>query len=136
MKGQFTMRILATVFAVAMTATTAQAVELTPNLALNTEVVAEHQVDAETSTLVATPELAFTPGAIPGLELTAGVELNIWDNSSKFTLDNEFDVKPEILLGATFVPAMMDNLEIEAATSYNFETEARGEITLTATFNF
>lgn len=128
------MRILATVFAVAMTATTAQAVELTPNLALNTEVVAEHKVDAETTTLVATPELAYTPGA--GLELTAGIELNVWDNTNNFTLDNEFDVKPEILLGATFTPEMLDNLELEAATSYNFETEDRGEITLTATFNF
>lgn len=126
------MRILATVFAVAMTATTAQAVELTPNLALNTEVVAEHKVDAETTTLVATPELAYTPAA--GLELTAGIELNVWDNTNSFTLDNEFDVKPEILLGATY--QLRDNLELEAATSYNFETEERGEITLTATFNF
>lgn len=128
------MRILATAFAAAMAATSAQAVELTPMLALNTEVVAEHKVDAETTTLVATPELALTPTA--GLEFTAGIELNIWDNTNKLTLDNEFDVKPEILLGATFVPAAMDNIELEAATSYDFEAQERGEITLTATFNF
>jgi len=128
------MRTIVLALAAAMAATTAQAVDLTPTLALNTEVVAEHKVDAETTTLTATPELAFTPTT--GLEMTAGIELNIWDNTNKMTLDNEFDVKPEILLGATFVPAAMDNLELEAATSYNFETEDRGEATLTATFSF
>lgn len=124
--------VLATVAALA--ATSASAMDLGNGLALNTEVVAEHKVDAETTTLVATPELAYTP--IAGLEMTAGIELNIWDNTDKFTLDNEFDVKPEILLGATFVPAGMDYTELELATSYNFETQDRGEITLTATFNF
>lgn len=126
------MRIIATAFLAAMATTAAHAVELTPNLALNTEVVATHKVDAEESTLVATPELAYTP--VKGLEMTAGIELNIWDNTNNFTLDNEFDVKPEILLGATYL--VQEGLELEAATSYDFEAQDRGEITLTATFSF
>ena len=130
------MRTIVLAMVAAMAATTAHAVDLTPSLALNTEVVAEYKLDAETTTLTATPELEFTPTFAPGAAFTAGMELNIWDNTNKFTLDNEFDVKPEILLGATYTPAMAPNMELEAATSYNFETEARGEVTVTATFNF
>ena len=131
------MRTAVLAIVAAMAATSASAMDTgIPGLALNTEVVATHKVDAETTTLVATPELEFAPAVVPGLAMTAGIELNIWDNTNSFTLDNEFDVKPEILLGATFVPAGMDNLELELATSYNFETEKRSEITLLATFNF
>ena len=128
------MRTIVLAMVAAMAATSASAMDTgIPGLALNTEVVAEHKVDAETTTLVATPELAYSMGAAT---FTAGIELNVWDNTNSFTLDNEFDAKPEILFGATFVPPTMTNLELEAATSYNFETEERGEITLTATFNF
>ena len=126
------MRTFVLALVAAMAATSAMAMDTgIPGLALNTEVVAEYKVDAETSTLVATPELEYSYGSAA---FTAGMELNVWDNVGKFTLDNEFDVKPEILLGATY--QLRDDLELEAATSYNFETEARGEITLTATFNF
>lgn len=129
------MRTFVLATAVAMAATSATAMDLPiAGLALNTEVVAEHKVDAETTTLVATPELAFSPSAVSGLEMTAGIELNVWDNDGSFTLDDEFDVKPEILLGVTY--QLRDNIELEAATSYDFEAEDRGEITLTTTFNF
>lgn len=126
------MRTIVLAMVAAMAATSASAMDTgIPGLALNTEVVATHKVDAETTTLVATPELAYSMGAAT---FTGGIELNIWDNTNNFTLDNEFDVKPEILLGATFL--VREDLELEAATSYNFETEERSEITLTATFNF
>lgn len=129
------MRTLVLATVAAMAATTATAMDLPINgLSLNTEVVAEHTVDAEASTVVATPEFVFAPSAISNLEMTAGMELNIWDNTNDFTLMDEFDVKPEILLGATYM--LRDDLELEAATSYNFEDKERGEITLTATFNF
>lgn len=130
------MRTFVLAIAAAMAATTAQAVDLTPSLALNTEVVAEYKYDAESTTLTATPELEFAPTYLPGAAFTAGMELNIWDNTNKFTLDNEFDVKPEILLGATFAPATMPNMELELGSSYDFEAKERGEITATATFNF
>ena len=122
--------VLATV--AAMAATSVSAMDLpVAGLALNTEVVATYKVDAETTTLVATPELEYSYGSAA---FTAGMELSVWDNANNFTLDNEFDVKPEILLGATFL--VRDDLELEAATSYNFETESRSEVTLTATFAF
>jgi hypothetical protein len=126
------MRTIVLATAVAMAGTSAMAMDTgIPGLALNTEVVATYKVDAETSALVATPELEYSYGSAA---FTAGMELSVWDNANNFTLDNEFDVKPEILLGATFL--VRDDLELEAATSYNFETEQRSEITLTATFNF
>ena len=129
------MRTIVLALVAAMAATSAMAMDTgIPGLALNTEVVAEYKVDAETSTLVATPELEYTPALLSGLAITAGMELSVWDNANKFTLDNEFDVKPEILLGATY--ALRDDLELEALTSYDFEAAQRGEITVTATFNF
>jgi len=126
------MRTIVLAIVASMAATSAMALDTgIPGLALNTEVVATYKVDAETSTLVATPELEYSYGSAA---FTAGIELSVWDNDNNFTLDNEFDVKPEILLGATFL--VREDLELEAATSYDFEAEQRSEITLTATFNF
>tara|TARA_B110000503_G_C6913338_1_gene315588 strand:+ start:245 stop:625 length:381 start_codon:yes stop_codon:yes gene_type:complete len=126
------MRTIVLALAAAMAATSVSAMDLpVAGLALNTEVVATYKVDAETTTLVATPELEYSYGSAA---FTAGMELSVWDNANNFTLADEFDVKPEILLGATFL--VRDDLELEAATSYNFETEQRSEVTLTATFAF
>ena len=117
-------------------ASTANAMDLpVPGLALNTDVVAQHKVDAEASTLTITPELEFTPQDGP-LTLTANTTLNVWDNTNSFTLDDEFDTLPTLKFGATYVPAMMDNVELELGTSYDLEAEERGEITATATFSF
>ena len=126
--------LLSTVALVAF-ASAASAMDLPlPGLALNTEVVAEHKVDAEASTLVATPELAYTPDALDRLTVTAGMDINVWDNAGGFTAMDTFDVKPEIAFGATFLAT--EGVELEALTSYDFEAAQRGEITVRATFNF
>jgi hypothetical protein len=128
-----------TVAAIALlaSATVASAMDLPiAGLALNTEVVAEYKVDAETATLTATPELAYSPALVSGLTATAGIELDVWSKADGFTLTNQFDVKPEILLGLTYAPAALTALELELGTSYDFEAAERGEITMTATFNF
>ena len=131
------MRTIVLAMVAAMAATSATAMDLPiPGLALNTDVVVEHKVDAETTQLDIQPELEYTPGAVAGLSLTAGMNIDVWDNTNKFTADTEFDVAPTIDFGATFVPAAMDNLELELGTSYDFDAEERGEITATATFSF
>lgn len=131
------MRTIVLAMVAAMAATSATAMETgIPGLALNTDVVVEHKVDAETTQMDIKPELEYTPGAAAGLSLTAGMNIDVWDNTNKLTLDTEFDVAPTIDFGATFVPATMPDLELELGTNYNFETEARGEITATATFSF
>ena len=131
------MRTAVIAMVAAMAATSATAMDLpVPGLALNTDVVAEYKVDAETTTMSINPELAFQPMAQPGLELTAGTELSAYNNADGFILLDEFDVLPTIDFGASYAPATMSNVELEVGTSYNFETEERSEVTLTATFSF
>jgi hypothetical protein len=129
--------LIAAIAALGFTATTAAAFELPiPGLELNNEVVAEYKVDAETATLTATPELAYSPSFVGGLTATAGIEIDVWSKADGFTLTDTFDVKPEILLGVTYAPGAIDFVELELGTSYDFEAADRSEITMTATFNF
>ena len=131
------MKITVAAIALLASASMASAMDLpVPGLALNTEVVAEYKVDAETATLTATPELAYSPAFVGGLTATAGIELNVWNKADGLTISDEFDALPEVLFGVTYVPAALDNLELEVGTSYNFDAKERGEITMTATFNF
>ena len=89
----------------AMAATSATAMDLpVPGLALNTDVVAQHKVDAEATTLTIKPELEFVPNDGP-LSLTANTTFNIWDNTNSFTLDDEFDHMPTINVGASYMAA-------------------------------
>lgn len=125
------MRTIVLAMVAAMAATTASAMDLGRGFALNTEVVAEHKVDAATTTLVATPELGYTLG---GAALTASVDLAIYDNVGGITLADEFDALPTVDFGASYM--LRDDLELEALTSYNFDAKERGEITLRATFAF
>lgn len=128
------MRTFVLAMVAAMAATSATAMDLpVPGLALNTDVVATHKVDAEATTLTITPELEFVPNDGP-LTLTANTTLEAWDNTNRFTLDDEFDHMPTINFGASYMA--MENLELELGTSYDLEAEARGEITATATFSF
>lgn len=131
------MRILTTAFVAAMVTTSASAMDLpVTGLALNTDVVATHKVDAETSTVTINPELAYAPFFLNGAELTAGTTLSAWDNADGITLMDEFDTLPTVDFGATYVPAMAPNVELELGTSYDLETKERSEITMTATFSF
>ena len=122
--------VLATVAAMA-TAPVMAADLGTTGLTLNTEAEAQYKVDAETTTIKLTPELGY---AFMGVDLTAATTLNVYDNAGGFTLDDEFDHLPTLKFGASYMAN--DDLELELGTSYNFETETRDEITLTATFAF
>jgi len=128
------MRTFVLAMVAAMAATSATAMDLpVPGLALNTDVVAQHKVDAEATTLTITPELEFTPSDGP-LTLTADTTFNVWDNTNSFTLEDEFDHMPTINFGASYMA--MENVELELGTSYDLEAKERGEITATATFSF
>ena len=128
------MRTTVLAIVAAMAATSATAMDLpVPGLALNTDVVAQHKLDAEASTLTITPEREFVPNDGP-LSLTANTTFNIWDNTNSFTLDDEFDHMPTINVGASYMAT--EALELELGTSYDLEGKERGEITATATFSF
>ena len=123
-----------TVAAIALLASASAAAALdlpVAGLSLNTDAVLEHKVDAATTQLDLNPELEYMRGAAT---LTAGMSLNVWDDIGGVTLADEFDTLPTITFGATYL--LMPNLELEAATAYDFEAKAREEITLTATFSF
>ena len=123
--------VLATVAAMAATSAMAETALGTTGLTLNTEAEAQYKIDAETTTIKLTPELGY---AFYGVDLTAATTLNVYDNAGGFTLDDEFDHLPTLKFGASYMAN--DDLELELGTSYNFETETRDEVTLTATFAF
>src|SRR6056300_637117 len=96
--------------ALAASATVAGAVDLgTTGVTLDTDVVATHMVDAETTTMTIEPELGYAFGMA---NFTMGTMLNIWDNDNKVTLDDEFDHLPVIDFGVTY--GLTDSVELEA----------------------
>ena len=124
--------VLATV--AAMAATSALAADITPDLALNTDVVTTHMWDAETTTVILNPELSYT-GLGYDTTFTVGTKLNVWDNTSKIMLDDELDHAPVFDFGISWMA--MDQLELEAMTSYDLEAGNRSEdIKMVATFSF
>ena len=123
--------VLAMVAAMATAPAMAETALGTTGLTLNTEAEAQYKVDAETTTVKLTPELGYT---FYGVDLTAATTLEVYDNAAGFTLDDEFDHMPTLDFGASYMAT--DALELELGTSYNFETESRSEVTLTATFAF
>ena len=126
------MRTIVLAIVAAMATAPAMAADLgTTGLTLNTEAEAQYKVDAETTTIKLTPEVGY---AFYGVDLTAATTLNVYDNAGGFTLDDEFDHLPTLKFGASYMAN--DALELELGTSYNFETKARDEVTLTATFAF
>ena len=126
------MRTIVLAAVAAMAATSATAMDLgTSGLTLNTDVVAKHLVDAGTTVATINPELGYNFGLA---DFTVGTKLNLWDNANAITLDDEFDHLPVFDFGITY--DLQDNLALEAITSYDFEAEERGEITLKATFSF
>ena len=124
--------VLATV--AAMAATSALAADITPNLALNTDVVTTYAWDADTTVVTLNPELAYT-GLGYDTTFTLGTKLNVWDNTSNITIDDELDHLPVFDFGISMMA--LDNLELEAMTSYDFEAKGRSEdIKFVATFSF
>lgn len=123
--------VLATVAAMAATSAMAETTLGATGLTLNTEAEAQYKVDAETTTVKLTPELGY---AFYGVDLSAATTLELYDNASGFTLDDEFNHMPTIDFGAVYM--VRDDLELDLSTSYDFETESRGDVVLTATFAF
>jgi hypothetical protein len=128
------MRTLFLALATTFFASSVMAADITPDLALNTDVVTTYAWDADTTTVIVNPELAYT-GLGYDTTFTVGTKLNVWDNTSKIMLDDELDHLPVFDFGITWKAT--DQLELEAVTSYDFEAEGRSEdIKFVATFSF
>jgi hypothetical protein len=128
------MRTLFLALATTFFASSVMAADITPDLALNTDVVTTHKWDAETTIVTLNPELAYT-GLGYDTTFTVGTKLNVWDNTSKIMLDDELDHAPVFDFGISWMA--MDQLELEAMTSYDLEAGNRSEdIKMVATFSF
>ena len=128
------MRTLFLALATTFFASSVMAADITPDLALNTDVVTTHMWDAETTTVILNPELSYT-GLGYDTTFTVGTKLNVWDNTSKIMLDDELDHLPVFDFGISWKAT--DQLELEAVTSYDLDAKDRSEdIKLVATFSF
>tara|TARA_B110000444_G_scaffold244094_1_gene263212 strand:- start:26 stop:412 length:387 start_codon:yes stop_codon:yes gene_type:complete len=128
------MRTLFLALATTFFASSVMAADITPDLALNTDVVTTYAWDADTTTIIVNPELAYT-GLGYDTTFTVGTKLNVWDNTSKIMLDDELDHAPVFDFGISWMA--MDQLELEAMTSYDLEAGNRSEdIKFVATFSF
>ena len=128
------MRTLFLALATTFFASSVMAADITPDLALNTDVVTTHMWDAETTTVILNPELSYT-GLGYDTTFTVGTKLNVWDNTSKIMLDDELNHLPVFDFGISWKAT--DQLELEAVTSYDLDAKDRSEdIKLVATFSF
>lgn len=124
------MKYLLTTVAAAVVATSASAgVDLGNGLSFGGEVVAERNVDQSDSTIVVTPELTYTRDL---LEITLGTDLSVYDN--EFVLDTTFQTKPTLDLGVSY--DLREDLELYGNTSWDLETETRGDLVIGAKFSF
>ena len=128
------MRTLFLALATTFFASSVMAADITPDLALNTDVVTTHMWDAETTTVILNPELAYT-GLGYDTTFTVGTKLNVWDNTSNIMIDDELNHLPVFDFGISWMA--MDQLELEAMTSYDLDAKDRSEdIKFVATFSF
>jgi len=132
------MRTFVLAMVAAMAATTATAMDLpVAGLELNTEAKAFRLMDAETNNVTVEPELRFTTGAVSlyTSSLVTVYEtghasgddfavMNIWEDGYKPTLDfgAEYSINP--------------NAMVYGETSWDLDTEDRGEIEVGVSFNF
>ena len=128
------MRTLFLALATTFFASSAMAADITPDLALNTDIVATHKYDVDTTSMIINPELAYT-GLGYNTTFTVGTKLNVWDNANQIMIDDELKHKPVFDFGISWKAT--DQLELEAMTSYDLEAKGRSEdIKFVATFSF
>ena len=129
------MRTLVLAVVAAMATTAASAADIANNLKLDTDIVTTHLWDKETTAMTINPELIYDTGLAYNTKITLGTKLNLRDNTNKIMIDDELDHLPVFDFGISW--KAMDQLELEAVTSYDFEAEGRSEdIKLVATFSF
>lgn len=133
------MRTLVLAMVAAMATAPVMAADLGNGLSLNTELKAFHKVDAETNHVTIEPELRWTPAAGP-LALWAEAPITVYETNhtsgSDFALSNilEDGQTPLLEMGVDY--SVSSAMTLYGETSYDFNTEARGEIEIGVSFNF
>ena len=128
-----TLIALATLFA----ATSAHAVDLAPNVSLDTEVKAWHEVDAEKNYLTINPEVEWTPNA-GALSLSVGTVITAYETQTgdNFVLFDALDdgSRPNIDLEAEY--DLGNGAELFSETSWDVDNSERTEMKVGVSFTF
>ena len=133
------MRKTLTALAVALTATSASAMDLPmPGMSLDTEIKAWHEVDAETNHLTINPEVNYTPNDGP-LTLSVGTVITAYETRSvgdNFVLFDTLDSgsRPNIDFGVDY--DLGNGAELFGETSWDVDNEDRTELKVGVSFSF
>lgn len=121
-----------------MVAGTAQAADLAPGVALNTELKAWHEVDAEKNYITINPEVEWTPGVDGALTLSVGTVITAYETQTgdNFVLFDALDEgsRPNIDFGAEY--DLGNGAELFGETSWDVDAEDRTELKVGVSFNF
>ena len=120
------MKKLLTTVAVSFLATNVMAED---GLSFGGEVAAEANLTTESETITLTPEMTY---GISGFDLTASTDLVLYND--EVVISDTLDVLPVVDLEVTY--DYNDATELSLGTSYNLETETRGDIVAGVTFKF
>ena len=133
------MRTIVLAMVAAMATAPVMAADLGNGLELNTEAKAFHKVDATTNHVTIEPELRWTPAAGP-LAIWVEAPITVYETNhasgDDLALMNilEDGQTPLLEMGVDY--SVSDAMTVYGETSYNFNTEARGEIEVGVSFNF
>ena len=132
------MRKVFMTLAALMVAGTAQAADLAPGVALNTELKAWHEVDAEKNYITINPEVEWTPGVDGALTLSVGTVITAYETQTgdNFVLFDALEEgsRPNIDFGAEY--ALGNGAELFGETSWDVDADDRTEIKVGVSFNF
>lgn len=132
------MRKVFMTLAALMVAGTAQAADLAPGVALNTELKAWHEVDAEKNYITINPEVEWTPGVDGALTLSVGTIITAYETQTgdNFVLFDALDEgsRPNIDFGAEY--DLGNGAELFGETSWDVDAEDRTELKVGVSFNF
>jgi len=120
------MKKLLTTVAVSFLATSAMAEN---GLSFGGEVTAEANFTTEAETITLTPEMVY---GVSGFDLKASTDLVLYKD--EVVISDTLDVLPVVDLEVTY--DYNDATELSLGTSYNLETETRGDIVAGVTFKF
>jgi len=98
-------------------------------LSFGGEVVGEANFTTEAETITLTPEMVY---GISGFDLTASTDLVLYKD--ELVISDTLDVLPVIDFEVAY--DLNDRTELTLGTSYNLETETRGDIIGAVTFSF
>jgi len=98
-------------------------------LSFGGEVKGEANFTTESETITLTPEMTY---GISGFDITASTDLTLYNN--KLVISDTLDTRPTLDLEVSYF--LREDTELTLGTSYNFETETRGDVVAGISFKF